>query len=97
MESQELPVDQLWTVEDLSRFLRKEVWSIRSDLCRNPQSLPPFVNLPGTRRKLWRPQDAHSWVAQYVVQSRPVEVYAGNLTKKGRPTKKEVIERGGAK
>ena len=47
----------LLTVEQLAQYIHKSVNSIRSDACRNPQSLPPICRLPNTKRLLWRIED----------------------------------------
>ena len=49
------------TVEDMAVLLHKDVTSIRSDVLRNPRSLPPVLRLPGNRRLLWRRADVDVW------------------------------------
>jgi len=85
----------LLTVEQLSVFLQKTVASIRSDVSRNPMSLPPICRLPGTKRLLWRVEDVERWLAYHVSDSdgfeaqpvEPVEV------KRGRPSKTDQIKK----
>lgn len=57
----------LLTVNQLSSYLHKSVSSIRSDVTRNPQALPPICRLPGTKRLLWRVEDLEAWLAEHVV------------------------------
>ena len=85
----------LLDVAQLALVLRKTVASIRSDVSRNPMSLPPICRLPGSRRLLWRTEDVDSWLAgcvEYRPQvSIPTTFLASNEPKRrGRPRKIEV-------
>lgn len=78
----------LLTVDQLSAFLQKTVTSIRSDVTRNPQSLPPICRLPGTKRLLWRVEDVEAWLAEYVVGCAfPASAVEQERARPGRPTK----------
>ncbi|NMZ81838.1 DNA-binding protein [Pseudomonas mandelii] len=78
----------LLTVDQLSVFLQKSVASIRSDVTRNPQALPPICRLPGTKRLLWRVEDVEAWLAKHVVGSEFVKSGAEHeRARMGRPTK----------
>lgn len=86
----------LLTVDDLSGCIQKSVTSIRSDVTRNPQSLPPICRLPGTKRLLWRAEDVERWLADHV--SGSVETTASAIaeavqTRPGRPTKSQQIKK----
>ncbi len=71
----------LLTVEQLSQYLHKSVANIRSDVTRNPRSLPPICRLPNTKRLLWRLESVEHWLAAHVEGlSRPaVSVCADDL------------------
>ena len=91
-------MENLLTVELLASKIQKSVASIRSDVIRNPQSLPPRCRLPGTKRLLWREEDVARWVAGHVVGITPTiaensPVASGSIAKRGRPTKAEQIAR----
>ena len=79
----------LLTVEQLSVFLQKTVASIRSDVSRNPMSLPPICRLPGTKRLLWRVEDVERWLAYHVSDPDGFETQSVELVevKRGRPSK----------
>ncbi|MFW0757190.1 DNA-binding protein [Pseudomonas sp. GL-B-12] len=85
----------LLTVDDLSDCIHKSVTSIRSDVTRNPLSLPPICRLPGTKRLLWRAEDVERWLADHVSGFAT----AGTATdeaikaKSGRPTKAQQIKK----
>lgn len=87
----------LLTVEQLSAYIHKSVTSIRSDVTRNPASLPPICRLPGTKRLLWRIEDVEGWLALHVsggAASIIVQPATDNAKpKRGRPTKAEQVAR----
>lgn len=87
----------LLTVEQLSSYIHKSVASIRSDVTRNPASLPPICRLPGTKRLLWRIEDVESWIARHIHGKVVVPVqgsFRGDAKpKRGRPTKVEQVTR----
>ena len=93
-------MDKLITIEDLAPILRKSVHSVRNDLSRNPDALPPRCRLPGTLRNLWRLEDVSAWLASYVIipgeaaPPRPARRASG-LNKKGALTKAERLRRQG--
>lgn len=85
----------LLTVDDLSDCIHKSVTSIRSDVTRNPQSLPPICRLPGTKRLLWRAEDVERWLADHVsgyVEAAASVIADAAKTKPGRPTKTQQIK-----
>lgn len=92
------PMQNLLTVELLASKIHKSVTSIRSDVARNPKSLPPICRLPGTKRLLWREEDVVAWVAGHVVGITPTPpentpIASDSAAKRGRPTKAALIAR----
>lgn len=87
----------LLTVDELASYIHKSVASIRSDVTRNPASLPPICRLPGTKRLLWRIEDVESWLALHVRgEAASIAVPPATDTtkpKRGRPTKAEQVAR----
>jgi predicted DNA-binding transcriptional regulator AlpA len=59
-------MDKLLTVADLAQILRRSPQTVKSDVSRRPETLPPRVRVPGGRRVLWRVQDVEQWIAQRV-------------------------------
>lgn len=53
-------------IDQLSKILHKSPETIRSDLVRNPQSLPPVLRLPRSRKPLWRLKDVEDWLEAHV-------------------------------
>ncbi len=93
----------LWTVDDLSAFLRRTKSSIYSDSRRNPASLPPGFKIPGAQRWLWHPGRVLEWLEAIAVPAVPATVSPAQAEEKkplrrGRPTKAEQLARaaGGA-
>lgn len=60
-------MQQLTSIEELARILRKSVLTIRADVSRNPKVLPPILRVPGTRGVHF--VDVESWIAQHTVQA----------------------------
>ena len=58
-------VDQLppvSTIRDLARFLRLHEHTVRADLVRRPDSLPPRMHLPGRRSVRFLREDVIAWL-----------------------------------
>lgn len=87
----------LLTVDELATYIHKSVASIRSDVTRNPSSLPPICRLPGTKRLLWRIEDVERWIEQHIHsdsgEPRPSVPEKTTSPKRGRPTKAEQVAR----
>lgn len=50
------------TVEDLAAVLQKSVHTVRCDVTRRPETLPPRIQIPGSRTVLWLEQDVIDWL-----------------------------------
>lgn len=59
-------MDRLLTVADLAAILRLSPKTLKSDVSRRPETLPPRVRVPGGRRVLWRAKDVEAWLEQRV-------------------------------
>lgn len=53
---------QLIGAEVLGRLLGRPAKSIRVDIHRRPETLPPRFVIPGTRKLLWRTSDVKRWM-----------------------------------
>lgn len=56
---------QLLTLDELAAILGRSPQTIRRDLRRNPDAVPPRVQLPGTRLLRWRAIDVDAWLASH--------------------------------
>lgn len=63
----------LLTIVDVARLLGRSPKTLKSDLRRNPQAVPPRIHMPGTRLLRWREADVEAWLSTHVspeVQSK---------------------------
>ena len=58
--------EKLLTLEDLAEMLGRSAQTIKKDLRRNPDAVPPRLQLPGTRLLRWRATDVRVWLGQFV-------------------------------
>lgn len=50
------------TVEDLSELIGRKASTIRTDVSRRPESLPPRLRIPGSSKVLWLETDVRAWL-----------------------------------
>ena len=60
---------QLLTLDELAVILGRSPETIRKDIRRNPDAVPPRLQLPGTRLLRWRAVDVQAWMSQFVAQT----------------------------
>lgn len=65
-EMNEMEVQKLLDLAQLAELLRRSPETIKKDLRRNPEAVPPRLQLPGTRLLRWRAVDVDSWLEQHV-------------------------------
>lgn len=53
-------------IEELASVLHRSPKTVRSDVTRRPETLPPRVRVPGGRKVLWRAQDVVAWLEEKV-------------------------------
>ena len=59
-------IQQLLTLDDLAQMLGRSPDTIKKDMRRNPDAVPPRLVLPHTRLLRWRLCDVDAWLAQFV-------------------------------
>lgn len=57
---------QLMTLEDLAKLLGRSQDTIKKDMRRNPDAVPPRLVLPHTRLLRWRATDVDAWLERFV-------------------------------
>lgn len=62
--------NRLLDLQELAGLLGRSVETIRKDLRRRPEAVPPRLLLPGTRLLRWRLVDVTSWLAMHVEGAR---------------------------
>lgn len=53
----------LLDLNDLAALMKRSPDTIKKDMKRNPQAVPPRVQIPGTRLLRWRTADVDAWLA----------------------------------
>jgi len=48
--------------EYLVPLLQRELSTIKVDARRKPESLPPRLNIPGSKKLLWLESEVHDWI-----------------------------------
>lgn len=59
-------VPKLLDLSELSEVLGRSPETIKKDLKRNPDAVPPRLQLPHTRLLRWRACDVDAWLAAHV-------------------------------
>lgn len=81
----------------LSILLGKSVASLQSDRCRRPWALPPAGSIPGSKSPVWLLSDVLAWLAAHrepaVQRPSAPDPVEPEPPRRGRPTKREQIER----
>ena len=62
--------NRLLDLRELASLLGRSVETIRKDLRRRPEAVPPRLLLPGTRLLRWRLVDVTDWLAMHVEGAR---------------------------
>ena len=55
-------VPKVLSPEDLAPILHKTVETIKVDVRRRPESLPPRIKIPGSGKMLWLEDDVIAWL-----------------------------------
>lgn len=88
-------MDKLLDIYDLSEWLGRSPATIKSDLSRCPQTLPPGIKIG--REWRWRPEDVIRWIDNKARQAwdkhlgQTLHVEPSPPRRPGRPTKAEEI------
>lgn len=59
-------VPRLLGLEELATVLGRSPETIKKDLRRNPDAVPPRLKLPHTRLLRWRAVDVEEWLGRFV-------------------------------
>ena len=54
---------KLLKINDLAKILCKSPVTIRVDVSRRPETLPPRLVMPGSNRVIWAESDVNEWLA----------------------------------
>lgn len=56
---------QTLTIKDLAVILKKSEKTIKNDVSRAPERLPPRLKIPGSDKVLWRANTVREWLAKH--------------------------------
>ena len=54
------------TAEQLAELLHVSHATINKRVCVDPNSLPPFMKIPGQKKPLWVVEDVEAWMRSHV-------------------------------
>ena len=73
---------------ELAELLGMSLGRLRNKLCAgNP--LPPHIEPPGCRHRMWPCQAVHDWLEQYTISVVDRPQSGNERRRRGRPTKQE--------
>ena len=77
-----------YTDSEVAELLGISLGRLRNKLCAgNP--LPPRIEPPGCRHRLWPCQAVHDWLEQFTISVVDQQTGDGEHRHRGRPTKQE--------
>lgn len=77
-----------YTDDEVADLLGISLGRLRNKLCAgNP--LPPRIEPPGCRHRLWPRQAVHDWLEQFTISVVEQQSAGNELRRRGRPTKRE--------
>lgn len=54
---------KLLKIKDLAEILGRSPVTVRVDVSRRPETLPPRIVMPGSNRVVWDEEDVKTWLA----------------------------------
>lgn len=86
----DIEVEELFTIQQLAEFIHKKPASIYSDTLRRPDSLPPILRIPGSKKLLF--VNPRKWASVLLQASKKKEESQPPAARRrGAPTKAERI------
>ena len=81
-----------YTDGDVARLLGISIGRLRNKLTAG-SPLPPRIQPPGCRNRLWPQEAVHAWLEQFLITSADMSGPQRPLGRRGRPTKQEARAR----
>lgn len=81
-----------YTDKDVSRLLGISLGRLRNKLTAG-SPLPPRIQPPGCRNRLWPKEAVHAWLEQFLITNVEKDRVPQPLGRRGRPTKQEARTR----
>ena len=83
-------VEELFTIQQLAEFIHKKPASIYSDTLRRPNSLPPILRIPGSKKLLF--VNPKKWASDLLLAGQKMnESQSPAPRRRGAPTKAERV------
>jgi len=81
-----------YTDTEIAGLLGISLGRLRNKLCAG-SPLPPRIQPPGCRNRLWPCQAVHDWLEQFTITVSDSAVQVTKSRRRGRPTKQEARAR----
>ena len=81
-----------YTDAEIARLLGISLGRLRNKLCAG-SPLPPRIQPPGCRNRLWPCQAVHDWLEQFTITVSDPAEHDPKPRSRGRPTKQEARAR----
>ena len=81
-----------YTDQDIARLLGISIGRLRNKLTAG-SALPPRIQPPGCRNRLWPREAVHAWLEQFLITSVEKPRAQRPYGRRGRPTKQEARAR----
>ena len=82
-----------YTDTEMARLLGISLGRLRNKLCAG-SPLPPRIQPPGCRNRLWPCRAVHDWLEQFTITVTDPVTHDSEPRRRGRPTKQEARARG---
>ena len=83
---------QYYTDIEIAELLGISLGRLRNKLCAG-SPLPPRIQPPGCRHRLWPCQAVHGWLEQFTITVAEPDAHDSPPRRRGRPTKQEARAR----
>ena len=81
-----------YTDAEIAGLLGITLGRLRNKLCAG-SPLPPRIQPPGCRNRLWPCQAVHDWLDQFTITVTDPDTHDSEPRRRGRPTKQEARAR----
>ena len=81
-----------YTDIEIAGLLGISLGRLRNKLCAG-SPLPPRIQPPGCRNRLWPCQAVHDWLEQFTITVTDPDTHDSETRRRGRPTKQEMRAR----
>jgi len=59
-----MKMQKLLKIKDMAEILGRSPLTVRVDVSRRPETLPPRIVMPGSNRVVWDANDVSEWLAK---------------------------------